>query len=89
MKEIKKCFSCLFKNHSHENLNTKLIKENDIPIEICTKKNNIPIEICTKKNYKEPYLQLQTNDWVCFIGNKHPASQIYCDCLYKSLKKEK
>jgi hypothetical protein len=78
MKEIKKCFSCLFKNHSHENLNTKLIKENDIPI-----------EICTKKNYKKPDLQLQTNDWVCFIGNKHPASQIYCDCLYKSLKKEK
>ena len=74
MKEIKKCFSCLFKNHSYENLNTKLIKENDIPVEIYTKKNTD--------------FQPQNTDWVCFIGNKHPHSQIYCDCLYKSVKKK-
>lgn len=77
MKEIKKCFSCLFKkkkNHSCENFNTKLIKE-----------NNIPVEIYTKKNID---FQPQNTNWVCFIGNKHPHSQIYCECLYKSIKEK-
>lgn len=82
MKEIKKCFSCLYKNLSQENL---LCQENLLPKENLLSQENLNTKLIQKKNND---FQPQNTDWVCFIGNKHPHSQIYCDCLYKSVNKK-